>query len=71
MAMNHTITIGGLFLTLCVIAGLGISAIGALMLFAGGMSDNPSAGADAGKQGCFTLAIGVALFVGGVWGLLS
>lgn len=69
--MSHTITVGGLLLVLAIIVGLAFSAVGALMIFAGGMSDAPAAGDSASRQGCFVSAIGVVLLVGGAWGLLS
>lgn len=59
--MNHAITVGGLLLTLGIIGGLIGSAFGALMVFAGGMSDNPSAGNDAAGTGCLVLLGGLAM----------
>lgn len=62
--MNHAITIGGLILALGMIVGLLTAAFGALMLFAGGMSDAPSEGDAAGRQGCIVFLLGAALLVG-------
>ena len=63
------ITWFALLKALGVIAGVLIFAIGALMAFAGGMSDNPEAGDAAGKQGCTTAIVGLivllaAIFIG-------
>lgn len=69
--MDHTITVGGILLSLAVLVGLAMAAIGGLMAFAGGMSDAPAEGAAASKQGCFVFCLGCALVVGGIWGLLS
>lgn len=62
--MNHAITVGGLLLSVGIIAGLIAAAVGVLMAFAGGMSDSPAEGEAASKRGCIVLAIGLAL-VGG------
>lgn len=69
--MNHAITIGGLLLTVGVIAGLAAAAIGLLMIFAGGMSDAPAAGDEASKQGCIVALIGVVLLVGCLLAVVS
>jgi hypothetical protein len=69
--MNHTITIGGLLLSAGVLAGLAMTGCGALAIFAGGMSDNPGAGADASKQGCILALVGAALLVGCIVGLIA
>lgn len=69
--MNHSITVGGLLLTLGLIAGLLTVCIGALATFAGGMSDDPTAGADASRTGCFIFIAGALLFGASLWGLLS
>ena len=63
------ITWFALLKALGIIAGLIAVAIGALMAFAGGMSDNPEAGDAAGKQGCITAIVGLivllaAIFIG-------
>jgi hypothetical protein len=68
--MNHAITIGGLLCTLGIIAGIALTGVGALAIFAGGMSDSPQAGADASKQGCIIAGVGLALLVGSVLGLV-
>lgn len=69
--MNHAITVGGLLLSLSILVGLVMVFIGALVIFAGGMSDAPTEGAAASKQGCFVFCLGAAFIVGGIWGLLS
>jgi hypothetical protein len=69
--MNHAITLGGLLLFLAAAGGLVAIALGALTFFAGSMSDSPAAGDAAGKQGCIILLVGLAVFVGSLWGLLS
>jgi hypothetical protein len=69
--MNHAITVGGLLLTLGLIVGLATAAIGALMVFAGGMSDAPAEGSDASRKGCFIGLLGLALFGASIWGMLS
>lgn len=63
------ITWFALLKALGVIAGVLTFAVGALMAFAGGMSDNPEAGDAAGKQGCITAIVGLivllaAIFIG-------
>jgi hypothetical protein len=68
--MNTTITIGGLLCALGIIAGIGLTGIGALAIFAGGMSDSPQAGADASKQGCIIAGVGLVLLVGSIVGLV-
>jgi len=68
--MDHAITIGGLLLTLGLIGGFVALAFGALAVFAGGMSDAPSAGNDATNLGCAFLIAGALLFGGCLWGLL-
>jgi hypothetical protein len=55
--VNHAITIGGLLLSIGAVGGLACIGIGALMLFAGGMSD-------AGDDG--TATSGCAIAVAGV-----
>jgi hypothetical protein len=67
--MNHAITIGGLLLSLILVGGLGAVGIGGLMILAGGMSDAPSEGDAAGRQGC-TLAITGLVVAGAAIGLL-
>jgi hypothetical protein len=69
--MNHSITLGGLLLTLMLVGGLGMAGIGLLMIFAGGMSDAPEAGADASRQGCLVALVGLVLSGLALWGLLS
>lgn len=70
--MNHTITLGGLLLSLSVISGLIICAIGLLSMFAAGMASAPTEQSkEYGRKGCFYALLGLALFVGGLWGLLS
>jgi hypothetical protein len=69
--VNHTITIGGLLCTLGIVAGIALTGIGALAIFAGGMSDSPQAGADASKQGCIIAGVGLVLLVGSIVGLVA
>lgn len=69
--MNHAITIGGLLLGIGMLVGFLALAFGALALFAGGMSDSPSAGDDASRTGCIALVVGAVLFALCLWGLLS
>jgi hypothetical protein len=47
------------------IVGLAVAGIGALMIFAGGMSDDPAGGDKATSQGCIVLVVGLAAFIGG------
>jgi hypothetical protein len=68
--MNHAITVGGLLLSLGGLVGFLIAGFGALATFAGGMSDDVSAGEDASRQGCFFLALGLVLMGASIWGLL-
>ena len=63
------ITWFALLKALGVVAGLIAFAIGALMAFAGGMSDAPEEGDRVGRQGCTTAIVGLivllaAIFVG-------
>lgn len=69
--MNHAITIGGLLLGIGALVGVLDLAFRALDLFAGGMSDSPSAGDDASRTGCIALIGGAVLFALCVWGLLA
>jgi hypothetical protein len=69
--MNHAITVGALLLALGLIAGLILCALGCLAVFAGGMSDNPKAGDDAGRTGCILFVAGAVVFGGSLFGLLG
>ncbi len=69
--MNHAITLGGLLLFLACVGGFVAAAFGALMTFAGGMSDAPAQGSAASSGGCLTAVIGAAVFGASLWGLLS
>jgi hypothetical protein len=69
--MNHTITIGGLLLSLSALTGLLMAAVGGLMVFAGGTSDAPSEGERVGGQGCAFALLGCAILIGAVVGLFA
>lgn len=69
--MNHAITIGGLLLGIGALVGFLSLSFGALAIFAGGMSDSPSAGDDASRTGCIALIAGAVLFALCFWGLLT
>lgn len=69
--MNHAITLGGMLLGIGSLVGFLALSFGALALFAGGMSDSPSAGDDASRTGCIALIGGAILFALCLWGLLS
>jgi hypothetical protein len=68
--MHHAVTWGSLFGVGFTIGGLAMVAIGAIAIFAGGMSDAPAAGADVTKQGCIIGFVGVALSTLGIWMLI-
>jgi hypothetical protein len=59
--VNHSITIGELLLALGALAGLGTVAVGALMMFAAGMSDAGDDGT--GKNGCLFMLCGALVAV--------
>lgn len=61
--MNHAITVGGLLATVAIFAGIVLCAIGALAVFAGGMSDAPSEGDSTSKTGCTLGVVGIVLIV--------
>lgn len=65
--MGHTITIGGLLLSLGIIGGLLAIAFGLLDAFANGMAD---AAGDNGKSGCIIFAVGLVVLVGSILGLV-
>lgn len=68
--MNHAITIGGLLLSLGVLAGLLTLAAGTLMMFAASMSDAGDDGT--GKNGCICMICGALIAVACVlWLVLS
>jgi hypothetical protein len=69
--MNHAITIGGLLLSVCVFVGIVMAAVGALMVFAGGMSDAPASGEEFSGQGCRIVIVGIAIIGGGLWALFA
>lgn len=69
--MNHAITIGGALGFVAILVGIGAIALGLLAFFAGGMSDAPAEGDEAGKWGCIVMAGGAVLFGLGLWGVLS
>lgn len=59
--MNHAITVADLFHVLGAFIGLGLAGFGLLIIFAGGMSDAPDAGRQAGRTGCIIGLVGIAL----------
>jgi hypothetical protein len=63
MAMNHAITIGELLRFIGGGVGILLLLVGALALFAGGMSDAPEAGDESSKTGCIIGAAGIVLVV--------
>jgi hypothetical protein len=67
--MNHAITVGGLLLSLGLLAGLLASLGGFMAVLAEGMSDAPSA--DNGKSGCAAIIVGLILMIGCAIGLLA
>jgi hypothetical protein len=69
--VNHTITIGDLFATGGVILGLALSAVGALVVFAGGMSDAPSEGDSAARHGCGLGIIGALILAASIWQIVG
>lgn len=69
--MDHAITVAGLLLSIGVLVGLVLAALGFLAVMAGGMSDSPSAGESAASTGCGLLLAGVAILVGSLIGLFS
>ncbi len=66
--MNHAITFWQLLFGIVMLIGLASVALGALELFAAGMSDNPSAGDDAGRRGCLTALVGVVMVLVALYG---
>lgn len=66
--MHHTVTFATLLLAIGVAVGLAIAAIGALEYFAGGMSDNPELGAEAGRRGCFFAVLGLIIAGASIYG---
>jgi hypothetical protein len=67
--VNHPITIGGLVLSLGLLAGLLALGGGLLAVMAEGMSDAPSE--DNGKSGCLTAIVGLILVIGCAIGLIA
>jgi hypothetical protein len=65
--MNHAITLGGLLSGLCILAGLGCAGIGALTIYASGMSDAADDGTTG--TGCMVILAGAVLLIGGIMGL--
>lgn len=65
--MNNAITWGSLFGVGFIVAGVIGIGVGALAIFAGGMSDAPEAGNAASRTGCFIVAAGFALVALGIW----
>jgi fatty acid desaturase len=68
VTMHHSITVADLLRALGAIAALGLLGFGALAWFAGGMSDNGEAGAQAGRTGCIMGVAGIVLLVAALWG---
>lgn len=66
--MNHAVTLGEILVVIGCIVGLLAAALGALMFMAGGMSDSPSAGDRAGKQGCIVAIVGIILLCASIYG---
>jgi acid phosphatase family membrane protein YuiD len=66
--MNHSITIGGLLLSIGLLGGIGTICFAVLSLFANMMAD---AQGDNGKSGCIALVVGAALTIGCVIGLFA
>lgn len=64
--MNHAITVGGSLLAFVILIGLGAAAFGALMVFAGGMSDDPAGGDETTSAGCVLLIGGAAVAIIGI-----
>lgn len=69
--MNHAITLGGLLCAIGIIAGILAILFGALEFMAGGMSDAPSEGNAAAKQGCIVAAVGLVAVIGCLVGLFA
>jgi hypothetical protein len=65
--MHHAITWASLFGVGGIVGGLLLIATGALALFAGGMSDAPQAGDNAGRLGIGLALLGATLFALGIW----
>lgn len=68
------ITWAQLGLVALVLIGISMALLGALMMFAGGMSDVPSEGKAATQRGCGTVLIGLlalGLAIAGLFGWLS
>ena len=69
--MDHTVTVGNLLLIAGLVVSLLVTGFGALMVFAGGMSSNPSAGDEASKRGCVVFLIGLVVFLFCLWTLVA
>jgi hypothetical protein len=68
--MQHAITWGSLFGVGFTVAGIVLGGVGALAIFAGGMSDAPAEGESTASMGCLFGAGGVVLAAIGVWMLV-
>lgn len=69
--MNYAITVGDILTVLGAIVGLAVLAFGFLMVFAAGMSSNPSASDEVGGKGCWTLFAGLVIIIAAAFAAFS